>query len=127
MNEMNQLSCFTEYNSSFENDLTPEKKIENFYRTLYGDLTRDEIRSLRNEHSEKNRIRLEKGKKAAMATLRRVNRPVRRDDMLATMDVSIMSRLSAYEATPAPDTALMLIATIICKNILIDGPLHENE
>ena len=127
MNEMNQLSCFTEYNSSFENDLTPEKKIENFYRTLYGDLTRDEIRSLRNEHSEKNRIRLEKGKKAAMATLRQVNRPVRRDDMLATMDVSIMSRLSAYEATPAPDTALMLIATIICKNILIDGPLHENE
>ena len=127
MNEMNQLSCFTEYNSSFENDLTPEKKIENFYRTLYGDLTRDEIRSLRNEHSEKNRIRLEKVKKAAMATLRRVNRPVRRDDMLATMDVSIMSRLSAYEATPAPDTALMLIATIICKNILIDGPLHENE
>ena len=123
---MSNTFCIS-FDPSVDNNRDPDMMINDFFQKMYGGLTPKEIATLRAENNERNRKQLEKSKKEAMAMLRKMNRPVRRDDMLATMDVSIMSRLSAYEATPAPDTALMLIATIICKNILIDGPLHENE
>ena len=41
--------------------------------------------------------------------------------------VSMINRMTAFEGRPAPDTALMLVATIICRNLLLDGPLHEED
>ena len=57
--------------------------------------------------------------------LRKVGRPVCRRDMLTAMDTAIMARVMAFEKKTDMGNAALLLATIICKNILTDGPLHE--
>ncbi len=109
------------------NHRDPDRMINDFFQRIYGGLTPQEITNLKAENAERNREHLEKAKKEAMAMLRKLNRPVRRNDMLRTMEFSIVHRMTAYEERPAVDTAVMLIATIICKNLLVDGPLHEEN
>ena len=110
-----------------DNYRDPDNMINDFFRKMYGDLAQNDIRRLKEDYSNRNNARLENAKKKAMAILRNTKRPVRRGDMLYTMEVSLINRMTAFEGRPAPDTALMLVATIICRNLLLDGPLHEEE
>lgn len=121
---MSNTFCIS-FDPSVDNNRDPDMMINDFFQKMYGGLTPKEIATLRAENNERNRKQLEKSKKEAMAMLRKMNRPVHRDDMLRTMEFSIVHRLTAYEERPAVDTAVMLLATIICKNLLLDGPLHE--
>lgn len=53
------------------------------------------------------------------------NRPIRHRDLLDSMEIAVLTRVDAFDRNPNSETALMLAATIVCKNILMDGPLHE--
>ena len=59
------------------------------------------------------------------AMLRKAGRPVCRRDMLTAMDSAIMTRVASFEKKADMANAALLLATVICKNILTDGPLHE--
>ncbi len=69
----------------------------------------------------------EKATKEAQAMLRKAGRPVCRRDMLTAMDSAIMTRVASFEKKADMANAALLLATIICKNILTDGPLHEGD
>lgn len=64
-------------------------------------------------------------KAKSMELLRDQNRPIRHRDLLDCMEIAVLTRTDAFERNPNQETALMLAATIVCKNILMDGPLHE--
>ena len=102
-----------------------ETSLENLMRSVYGDVDAEEMADLKAQREERFRVRREKATKDSRTLLRRVNRPVCRRDMITCMDLAIMERVSAYEKNPGTGTAALLVATIICKNMLMDGPLHE--
>lgn len=102
-----------------------EAGIERLMKAVYGDLDPEEMADLKAQRLERMRTRREKAAKEAQTMLRKVGRPVCRRDMLTAMDTAIMARVAAFEKKADMPTAAMLLATIICKNILTDGPLHE--
>ncbi len=104
-----------------------EANIEKMMRAVYGDLDPEEMADLKAQRAERIRARLDRGKKDAQKMLRDVGRPVCRRDMLAAMQTAIIDRVSAFARNPEIRTATLLLATIICKNILTDGPLHEED
>ena len=104
-----------------------EANIEKMMRSIYGDLDPEEMADLKAQRLERIRVRREKATKDAQKMLRQVNRPVCRRDMLTAMDTAIMARVSAFEKKSDMANAALLLATIICKNILTDGPLHEGD
>ena len=73
------------------------------------------------EWLERRRI----AKDEAMQILRTNNRGIKHQDLLDCMEVAILTRVAALESNPNIETALMLAASIVCKNILMDGPLHQ--
>ena len=40
-------------------------------------------------------------------------------------EIAVLTRADAFQSHPDRERALMLAATIVCKNILMDGPLHK--
>lgn len=64
-------------------------------------------------------------KAKAMELLRDKNCPIRHRDLLDSMEIAVLTKVDAFDRNPNSETALMLAATIVCKNILMDGPLHE--
>ena len=104
-----------------------EAGIERLMKAVYGDIDPEEMADLKAQRLERIRVRQEKATKDAQKMLRQVNRPVCRRDMLTAMDTAIMSRVSAFEKKSDMANAALLLATIICKNILTDGPLHEGD
>lgn len=64
-------------------------------------------------------------KEEAMELLRNENRPIRHQDLLDCMEIAVLTRADAFQSHPDRERALMLAATIVCKNILMDGPLHK--
>lgn len=102
-----------------------EAGIERLMKAVYGDLDPEEMADLKAQRLERIRTRREKATKEAQAMLRKVGRPVCRRDMLTAMDTAIMARVMAFEKKADMGNAALLLATIICKNILTDGPLHE--
>ena len=101
--------------------------IERLMTAVYGDLDPEEMADLKEQRLARMRARRDKATKDAQAMLRKVGRPVCRRDMLTAMDTAIMTRVAAYEKTSDIRNASLLLATIICKNILTDGPLHEGD
>ncbi len=104
-----------------------EAGIERLMKAVYGDIDPEEMADLKAQRLERIRVRREKATKDAQKMLRQVNRPVCRRDMLTAMDTAIMARVSAFEKKSDMANAALLLATIICKNILTDGPLHEGD
>ena len=102
-----------------------EAGIERLMKAVYGDLDPEEMADLKAQRLERFRARREKATKEAQGMLRKVGRPVCRRDMLTAMDTAIMARVMAFEKKADMGNAALLLATIICKNILTDGPLHE--
>lgn len=104
-----------------------EAGIERLMKAVYGDIDPEEMADLKAQRLERIRVRREKATKDAQKMLRQVNRPVCRRDMLTAMDTAIMACVSAFEKKSDMANAALLLATIICKNILTDGPLHEGD
>ena len=104
-----------------------EAGIERLMKDVYGDIDPEEMADLKAQRLERIRVRREKATKDAQKMLRQVNRPVCRRDMLTAMDTAIMMRVSAFEKNTDMKNAALLLATIICKNLLTDGPLHGED
>lgn len=104
-----------------------EKGMERLMRSVYGDLSPEDMADMKTQRLERIRVRREKATGEAKKMLRQVNRPVCRRDMMAAMETAIMNRVAAFEKTADIRNAAMLLATVICKNILMDGPLHEGD
>ncbi len=102
-----------------------EANIERIMRELFGELDPEEMADLRAQHAERIRARTEKAKKDAQKMLRDAGRPVCRRDMLRAMQAAILERVNIFERNPEIKNAAALLAIIICRNILTDGPLHE--
>lgn len=102
-----------------------EAGIERLMKAIYGDLDPEEMADLKEQRLARMRARREKATKEAQAMLRKAGRPVCRRDMLTAMDSAIMTRVASFEKKADMANAALLLATVICKNILTDGPLHE--
>lgn len=102
-----------------------EASIEKLMKAVYGDVSPEEMADLKAQRLERMRIRREKATQNAQKMLREKGRPICRRDMIAAMNTAIMTRVSILEQKPEMSNAALLLATIVCKNILMDGPLHE--
>ncbi len=124
---MEQIGYRNPMYSPDQDDEETEANIEKMMRAVYGDLDPEEMADLKAQRAERMRARLNRGKKAAQKMLRDMGRPVSRRDMLLAMRMAIIDRFNTFEKKPDVKNATMLLATIICRNILTDGPLHEEE
>ena len=104
-----------------------EKGIDQLIRSVYGDLSPEDMADVKAQRMQRIRLRREKATKEAQKILREVNRPVCRRDMMAAMDMSIMNQVRAFEKTKDIRNAALLVAIVVCKNILTDGPLYEGD
>ena len=102
-----------------------EASIERLMKAVYGDIDPEEMADLKAQRLERLRQRRDKATKEAQKMLRQAGRPVCRRDMLTAMDSAIMTRVASFEKKADMANAALLLATVICKNILTDGPLHE--
>ena len=102
-----------------------ETDMEQLLKSLLGNIDSEEMADLVARSYERRIARKDTALKSAQAILRKAQRPVRRRDMLVAMELAIMDRVCAFEEKPDIGNSILLFATIICKNMLIDGPLHE--
>ena len=102
-------------------------EIEQRIKAICGELDPEEAADLREQRKEMIRDRRKKATDAAQEILRKHNRPVRRKDLFDAMDLAIMERVRYFEKRPDICNGLRLLATVICKNILTDGPLYEEK
>ena len=100
---------------------------ERLLKSLLGDMDQEEYEDYMSRSAERRRKQMENGLKKAKAMLRQVNRPVCRRDMIVAMDMAIMRQVKNFETMETPPEAAELVALVICKNMLMDGPLHEED
>ena len=100
---------------------------ERLLKALLGDMDQEEYEDYMYRSAERRSKQMETGLKKAKAMLRQVNRPVCRRDMIVAMDIAIMRQVKNYETMETPPEAAELVALVICKNMLLDGPLHEED
>ena len=100
---------------------------ERLLKSLLGDMDQEEYEDYISRSAERRRKQMETGLKKAKAMLRQVNRPVCRRDMIVAMDMAIMRQVKNFETMETPPEAAELVALVICKNMLMDGPLHEED
>ena len=100
---------------------------ERLLKSLLGDMDQEEYEDYMSRSAERRRKQMETGLKMAKAMLRQVNRPVCRRDMIVAMDMAIMRQVKNFETMETPPEAAELVALVICKNMLMDGPLHEED
>ena len=100
---------------------------ERLLKALLGDMDQEEYEDYMSRSAERRRKQMETGLKKAKAMLRQVNRPVCRRDMIVAMDMAIMRQVKNFETMETPPEAAELVALVICKNMLLDGPLHEED
>ena len=107
--------------------LETEDDIEAEMKELFGGLDAEEKADLQRQKKETQRAREQRLKKEAQQILRRVGRPVKCQDMLAAMQDAIATKMDIFERERDVKSALYMLAIVICKNILTDGPLHEGN
>ncbi|MBQ6507684.1 MAG: hypothetical protein IJI08_10245 [Clostridia bacterium] len=98
---------------------------ERLYNAIFGDMDEEELKDYQARRNERFRQQRENALKKARALLRQMNRPVCRRDMLMAMEMAIMHQVKSFETMQTPPEAAELVALVICKNMLMDGPLHE--
>ena len=104
---------------------TEMPEYEKTARAFLGELDEEEKADIAAQSREQKRARREAAVRSAQAILRQANRPVNRRDMLNAMEDAIKGWVAAFEKHAEIRTAVMLLAMVICKNILADGPLKE--
>ena len=100
---------------------------ERVMNELVGGLDPEERADMEERRREQTRSRQETAVKKAKALLRKIDRPVRRADMLSAMAKAIRERTEDFEKLEDEKNAVLMLGTIFCRNILIDGPLHEER
>ena len=100
---------------------------ERLYMAIFGDMDQEEYADYRARSAERWQKRKDEGLKKARALLRQMNRPVCRRDMLMAMDMAIMRQVENFRRMETPPEAAELVALVICKNLLMDGPLHRED
>ena len=98
---------------------------ENTARAFLGELDEEEEADIAARREKKQLERREAAVRSAQALLRQAHRPVKRRDMLGAMEDAIRGWVAAFEQHAEIRTAVMLLAMVICKNILADGPLKD--
>ena len=96
-----------------------------YLKSVFGDMDEEEYEDYRARCAERWQKRKDEGLKKAKAMLRQMDRPVCRRDMLTAMETAVMRQIKRFETMETPPEAVALIALVICRNILADGPLHE--
>lgn len=104
-----------------------ETDMEQLLKSLLGNIDSEEMADLVARSYERRIVRKDTALKNAQAILRKAQRPVRRQDMLIAMELAIMDRVCIFEKNADIGNSILLFATIICKNMLTDGPLHEED
>ena len=99
--------------------------MERFLNAVLGGMDQDEYEDMIARNAERRKAQKGAALKSARAILRQANRPVRRRDMLSAMEDAVMRHVSNFERMSTVPQAVSLIATVICLNMLKDGPLHE--
>ena len=99
--------------------------MERFLNAVLGGMDQDEYEDMIARNAERRKAQKDAALKSARAMLRQANRPVRRRDMLSAMEDAVMRQVSNFEHMSTVPQAVSLIATVICLNMLKDGPLHE--
>ncbi len=100
---------------------------ERMLKAIFGDMDQEEYEDYMARSAERRRQKLDAALKKARAMLRQMNRPVCRRDMLVAMEMAIMRQVKNFETMETPPEAAELVALVICKNMLLDGPLHEGD
>ena len=104
-----------------------EAGMERLYKALFGDMDDEERADFAARVRAKRAARKDAGLKKARALLKAAQRPVRRQDMVMAMDEAVMHQVTNFERLGSIANAMSLVATVICKNMLMDGPLHEGD
>ena len=107
--------------------MTREEKMEELLTAYCGGLDADEMAELQMMRIARAQVHREKAVSTAKRMLRQAKHPVNRKDMLDTMDAFIALCVDNFEQMMSKESAIMLLSAVICKNILTDGPLHEEE
>ena len=100
---------------------------ERLLKAILGDMDQEEYEDYMARSAERSRKQRDAALKKARAMLRQMNRPVCRRDMIMAMDMAIMRQVKNFETMETPPEAAELVALVICKNMLMDGPLHEGD
>ena len=103
----------------------PEETMEKMMRALYGGLDSEEMEDLKARREQRKREERDHAVRAAQAILRKAGRTVGRKQMLSAMNIAISVWVHAFVQKADVYNASMLLATVFCKNILADGPLHD--
>lgn len=101
--------------------------MERFLNAVLGGMDQDEYEDMIARNAERRKAQKDAAMKSARAMLRQANRPVHRRDMLAAMEDAVMRQVSNYDRMSTVPQAVSLVATVICLNMLLDGPLHEGD
>ena len=121
---MNNKRCFVGYPPE-KNTEDDQVGLEKIAKAFFGDLDPEEMADFAAQHRERRLLRKQKALKNAQDLLRQAQRPVRRQDMLNAMENAILTQVANYEKVDSITNAVTLVAIVICKNMLLDGPLHE--
>ena len=100
---------------------------ERLLKAILGDMDQEEYEDYMARSAERSRKQRDAALKKARAMLRQMNRPVCRRDMIMAMDMAIMRQVKNFETMETPPEAAELVALVICKNMLMDRPLHEGD
>ena len=120
---MSQNRC--KENDSSHTHTNSETDMEYLLKSLLGNIDPEEGADLIARNYEKRIARKGITLKAAQNILRHAQRLVGRRDMLTAMEIAIMDRVCAFEEKADLVNSILLFGTVICKNMLMDGPLHE--
>lgn len=102
-----------------------DAETERILKSLLGDMDQEEYEDYMARTTQRKLTQKDAALKSAQAMLRQAQRPVCRRDMLRAMEMAVMRQVSNFDRMSTLPEAVSLVATVICLNLLKDGPLHE--
>ena len=102
-----------------------DAETERILKSLLGDMDQEEYEDYMARTTQRKLAQKDAALKSAQAMLWQAQRPVCRRDMLRAMEMAVMRQVSNFDRMSTLPEAVSLVATVICLNILKDGPLHE--
>ncbi len=102
-----------------------DAETERILKSLLGDMDQEEYEDYMARTTQRKLAQKDAALKSAQAMLRQAQRPVCRRDMLRAMEMAVMRQVSNFDRMSTLPEAVSLVATVICLNLLKDGPLHE--
>ncbi len=99
--------------------------MERLLKTMLGGMDQEEYEDMITRSVERRKAQKDAALKSAKAMLRQANRPMYRRDLLVAMEEAVMHQVANFDRMSTVPQAASLVATVICMNLLKDGPLHE--